>query len=154
MRWFDRIFGFDSKKAKELVRRRNLYKTLNRIPLPKRNSDDLKAIEPELYYVVWEKNLAKPKILRYSFISKYFALVFVQKRLQGYRHNIIKGKHLMEFGITHARTKLRQLDMDGSKDPITRYSFPDGLSHQNRKTQRTLYRRNLRRLLNKNENDG
>jgi hypothetical protein len=151
--WFEILFGYPTKKEIKLKKRRELYRHLNTIPLPKRNPFDLKAIEPKMFYVIWEKQLTRPRVMRYSFISRYFALVFCQKRLKNYAYNIMRGEELLSFGMTHARTKLIHLEMDGSKDGTTRYSFPDGMPAQNKKTQRTLYRRNLRRLLNKNNHN-
>lgn len=147
MRWFHSLFGY-SQRSIHLENRRSLYRGLNTIKLPERDKSDLQAIMPKLYYIIWEKYLTKPKIFRYSFISEYFAHAFADKRLQGYRYNILPGKELLNFGITHAKTKLKNVDLDGSKDSLIKYAFPDNLSAQNKKTMRTLYRRNLRRLLN------
>lgn len=149
--WFDIIFGCPSKKELRLRKRRAFFRALNQVPIPKRNKEDLKAVDPIMYYVVWERVLTKPKVFRYSFVSRYFAMVFCEKRLKKYKHNIVKGSDLIGFGITHARTKLRNVELDGSKEIHTRYDFPDGISPQNKKSLRTLYRRNLRRLLIKKE---
>lgn len=148
--WYDLIFCLSKKKSR-LRKRRLLYRSLNKIPIPKRNTEDLKAIDPLMYYVIWEKVLTKPKVFRYSFVSEYFAMVFCKRRLSQYPYNIMKGSDLIGFGITHARTKLRNVELDGSQEIHTRYTFPDGISKQNKKSMRTLYRRNLRRLLIKKD---
>jgi hypothetical protein len=137
-------------RSERLAQRRYQNLLLSRIKLPDTNKDDLRAIVPELYYVVWEKSLYKPKIFRYSFASEYFAKLFCERKIEGLsQYNIITGQDLLDFGITHARTRLRNVEISGIGESQIKYNYPDGISAQNKKTLRTLYRRNTRRLLSK-----
>ena len=139
------------KRVQEVKEERLIskYRELNTIEIPKRSIIS-GVIVPDLYYIVWEENLLKPKIFKYAFASHFFANGYANKKLKNFRYNILSGKTLMEFGIEYADLKMR--DATGEKDKSlrwTKYNFHPQLSQQRKKTLRNLYRRNQRRLLKK-----
>ena len=136
-----------SSKGSEEPKLISKYRELNQIEIPKKPIIT-GVIHPKLYYVVWEENLLKPKILKYSFASHFFANGYAKSKLKGYRYNVLSGETLIEFGIDYADLKLR--DATGEKNTRgVKYNFHPQLSQQRKKTLRNLYRRNQRRLLKK-----
>ena len=131
-----------SKGTKKLISR---YRELNQTGIPKKPIIT-GVIHPQLFYIVWEENLLKPRILKYSFASAFFATSYAKSKLKGYRYNILSGETLMEFGIDYADFKLREATGERNTR-IAKYHFHPELSQQRKKTLRNLYRRNQRRLL-------
>lgn len=134
---------------KTQLKRSKAYKRLLGMNIPDRDGVDKKKIMSDLWYIVWEYNIMKPKIFKYSFVTDIFAISFAQKHLSGKPFYICKGKDLKTFGVLKVDVGLRYT---GARQPGTlphKYDFPNGLSLQRKKTLRTMYRRNLRRLLMK-----
>lgn len=131
---------------KNQLKRSKSYRKLLGIKVPNREFDK-KVIVDELWYIIWEANLLKPKIFKYSFVSDIFAASFANKHLQDKPYYISKGKDLKEFGLLKVNIKLAYTGKKTIGTLPYKYDFPEGLSYQRKKTLRTMYRRNLRRSL-------
>lgn len=137
---------FQKIRAKNKARSK-AYKKLMGISIPSRNKENLKEVQPDLWYIVWENNLIQPKIFKYSFISDYFAKTFATKYLSDTHYAIFKGQDLLDFGMVKAYINVRYTGSREKIDASYKYDWPIGLSKTRRKTMRTQYRRNLRRKL-------
>lgn len=138
----------DEKKAhhKHQLKRSKQYRKLLGIKVPNRAVDQKKVVD-DLWYIIWENNLLKPKIFKYSFVSDYFAISFANKHLKDKPYYICKGKDLKEWGLLSVNIGLRYIGTKTLGTLPWKYDFPEGLSLQRKKTLRTMYRRNLRRSL-------
>lgn len=116
------------------------------IEIPDRKVD---LIIPEFWYIIYEENLLAPKILRYSFRAESFAKSYALKRLKGSRYNILSGATLISFGFERAYRRNSTPATPHAGSHTHKYDYPDGLPFQRKKTIRTMYRRNYRRLLKK-----
>lgn len=132
-------------QEKQILRARD-YSKLMQIKIPKR---EFKAeIVEGMYYVIYEENLLKPKLLKYSFRGYYHAQKYCDKHLSKHRYNILEGSILIGFGFDKAHKSLRSVS--GIKGAgAFNYTYPKELDAQRKKTLRTMYRRNYRRLLAK-----
>lgn len=129
-------------------RTRLVFRNLNKIAIPKRLPGG--GIQPHLWYIVYEDNLLKPKILNKSFKSKVFAETYIEANLWDKPTHILYGKYLVNMGINELHKSYRDLTGGYHEDTKSRgisYNFTTELSPQRRKSLRTLYRRNLRRVL-------
>lgn len=133
---------------KKQLKRSKQYRKLLGIAIPNR-TDNPKEVIDDLWYIIWEENLLKPKIFKYSFVTDYFAIHFANKHLQDKPYYIILGKDLKQFGILKVNIGLRYTGTITKGTLPHKYDFPKELSLQRKKTLRTMYRRNLRRLLMK-----
>lgn len=123
------------------------YKQLNTIPIPKRGLI-LTVIQEELWYIVWEENLLKPKIFNYAFTSEYHATKFATTYLDTYRYNILPGLTLIKYDFEVTDVNISKATGEKqSKSPPNKYCLHPDLPKQRKKTLRNLYRRNQRRLL-------
>lgn len=125
------------------VKRSFEYKDLMKVEIPKRTVGE---IHTQYWYVIWEKELLKPRVLKYAFRAKYFAQAYCSKNLRNYKYNILSGETLIEFGFVQAYKSLRSVSGEKNKGAFN-YQFPSELSQQRKKTLRTMYRRNFRRIL-------
>lgn len=139
-----------TKKLKDLtpqqkkVRRSFKYKEVMKVEIPVKDIEHRKIVKG-MWYVIWEKTILKPTILKYAFRGEYFAEKYCEKHLKGYNYNILPGSVLLELGFEKAHRALRSVA--GIKNAgAFNYNFPDELDQQRKKTLRTMYRRNLRRL--------
>lgn len=131
---------FQTLRAKE-------YRQLMTVEIPDRKLD---LIVPDLWYIIYEKNLLAPKILRYSFRDKLFAKNYAEKRLKNVtRYNVLKGSDLINFGFKRASKAMSAFNIKSDGDSVHKYHYPEGLQTQRKKTMRTMYRRNYRRFLKK-----
>lgn len=107
------------------------------------------VINPAHWYVIYEDNILKPKILKYGFKSKFFATQYVtDKQLTVHRFNVLKGSVLIDYGFIKINQKsAKALLGKDTKFRGNNYAFPAELSKQRKKTLRTMYRRNYRRLM-------
>lgn len=138
------------KVSKEIKKKRLYYLNINKIVIPKKLPGG--EIQPHFWYVIYEDNLLRPKILNKSFKSKVFAKQYINSNLSEYKTNILYGKDLVKYGFNEFHKSYRYLTGKYSKDLETSgdsYAFLKELSFQRRKTLRTMYRRNLRRILKK-----
>lgn len=131
---------------KKQLKRSKQYRKLLGINLPDRAKDKKKVVG-NLWYIVWEKNLLKPKLFKYSFVTDYFAISFANKWLKDKPFYVVKGSDLKVFGILRVNIRLSYAHKHNQSTLPYKYDFPEGLSLQRKKTLRTMYRRNLRRLL-------
>lgn len=128
-------------KQRQRLRARQ-YSKLMEVEIPDRLAD---LVVPGMWYIIWEKNLLKPQVLKYPFRGEYFAQTYADKKLKNYKYNILDGETLINYGFNRAMKSLKELT-DNPRGEI-KYQFPEELSQQRKKTLRTMYRRNLRRLL-------
>jgi hypothetical protein len=126
-------------QRRKLERKKENAKILS-VPIEQRI--DTYTIRPGFYYVVIEKDLRKPKILKRPFRDSLFAYKFIMKYYKETPTIVMKGQDLINLGIL----KSNALHTPNARGSI-RYSFPKGLDPQRRKTMRTMFRRNLRRLI-------
>lgn len=107
------------------------------------------VINPNHWYVIYEDNLLKPKVLKYSFKSRFFANQYLtDKQFKAHRFNILRGSTLIEYGFDKVNPNSdRALIGKASSYRGINYAFPSELSRQRKKTLRTMYRRNYRRLM-------
>lgn len=138
-----------AKKQKERAQENN---KLMKVEIPKKTPGG--SIDSRLWYIIYEDNLLKPKILNKSFKSIVFARQYAVGNLSKHRYNILQGSVLLDYGYERAYRNLKSLTGKSSKTAGILYSFPQELPAQRRKTLRTMYRRNMRRLLLKLMNHG
>lgn len=119
--------------------RRKHYQGINKEAFPKRKSG-VKDVLPDHYYVVWEKNLLSPKIVRLHFASEYAALKYAINNILDGRFNVLAGPELIKHGLLRALTRIKRHSGKQHK-----YYFNPDLPKQRQKTLRTLNRRNARR---------
>lgn len=143
------------KPSKLTKRRRILYRNLNKWQIPSKLPGG--EIQPHLWYVIYEINLLKPKILNKAFKSKVHANEYINRNMSKYRTNLLYGKNLVDMGFNELHKSYRSLTGKYHKDLVTSgdtYTFDKELPPQRRKSLRTLFRRNLRRVLIKIVRDG
>lgn len=145
------------KKVKELteqerkVRRAGKNAKLMKVDIPKRAFKG--EIVKGMYYVIYEESFLKPQILKYSFRGQFYAKEYCKKHIPDKRYNVLEGSILLDLGFEKAYRSMRSVAKIRKAGAVN-YNFPEELSPQRKKTLRTMYRRNYRRLMTKLINHG
>lgn len=125
---------------------RKALKILNELEIPKRGIL-IRKIVPDLYYIIWEKNILKPRVFKYAFADDYHAKKFAMRYLFDNRYNVLIGQTLLDYGIDISIAKVREAAKIKQQVIPLKYALHPDLPFRRKKTLRTLYRRNQRRLL-------